>query len=574
MLPGRETIPRVPAEGAFTFAVFGDNQVYEFDPGPRFQAVIAAIDGAAPLFAVHVGDAIYSETNDREVLLRKWNAYRDAARVLHCPVVQTVGNHDFFDKPSSALWKDLWGEPNFFWDVGPARFVALDCESDPARLDDAQFAWLAGLLADSAGRHVFIFVHRPLFPVVGHIGDSLDEHPEDRDRLHALLAENRDRVRGVFHGHEHVFCHQDIDGVDYWHAAGSGSNLYAMPQQGGFYHFLMVRVSPDGVTVEARKVGTPPPAAPRVRIVEPDEVMETWESGLTWVTWDHTVDVRPVPEGDGLELEFDLARNNGPWLGTQAFRPVDLSAAAAISMGVTVPEGTAPDLRVTPSIHAGKDASHEGTPVPLPPGRNVVRLGLAEAPRALLAGVTGVAFSFSSAAGGPGRLLILNDLRTLDARDARLAGGPGEKWSSRMLWYAWNSEIKARKPEGPTEGQAGGLLLELDFTSCRQPHLYALPYPYLDLRRAAALEVEVHVPPAAGDALSVSLALEDGNRRRSPFLPLAPGWNAVSVTLDPGWLPDGTRKAVTRLEWAFASRDARLRTEVVLRLLRSSPRPA
>jgi hypothetical protein len=584
----QKTISQLPPIGpadSFAFAVFGDNQVYEYDPGPRFREVLVELDSVAPEFAVTVGDAVYSETNDDAVMRRKWGAFREALSAIRTPVIQTLGNHDAFDPPTMALWKELWGDTYFHWDAGCARFIALDCESEPARfgnpgsvparLDGEQFAWLEGLLADSAGKKVFLFVHRPLFPVVGHVGDSLDERPGDRDRLHALLVRYRDRVAGVFHGHEHVFCHQDIDGIDYWHAAGSGSNLYAMPQQGGFYHFLLVKVSPTRVSVEVRRVGGPATPIESVRQVRPGDLLETWETGLTWVTWDYTTDIRPsvarlAKVGRGLSFLFDLSRNPSPYISAEASPALDLTGSDWLSVDIHVPAGTPPGLSVTPSLNSGEDKAVEGQPVVLEEGWNTVRLHLAGIEPGIISAVDSLSWSFSAGSRrGTGRV-IFDWLRTESAGGNSVTGAVREIWATGLLWYAWNKEARISSVREQVEGRAGGTRLDFDIKDSRQPTLYALPYPYLYLSGISGLEVDVFIPAEAEDKLSVSLALENGTRSRSPWKPLSPGWNSLKFRLDGSWISMEASSDVRRLELSLSSRDTRLKSCAIFRTLRAS----
>jgi hypothetical protein len=512
------------------------------------------VDAARPLFAVHVGDAVYSETNDDGVMRRKWAAYRAALATIRVPVVQTLGNHDGFDAPTLALWKELWGETRFHLDRGPARLVALDGESVPAQVDDDQLRWLEGLLETAGSRRVFIFVHRPLFPVVGHIEDSLSEHPEARDRLHALLAGFRDRVGGVFHGHEHVFCHQDIDGVDYWHAAGSGSNLYASPQLGGFYHFLLVHVDAEGVRVEPRRVGAPgsrTTRAPRAPVA--GGLLEAWSSPFTWLTWDYSTDLRPAP-GGGMEFAFDPSRNPAPWLHARPGACVDLRDARTVALELEVPDAAGDRLTVTPSIEFGSEVSEEGSPIALAAGRNRVVLDVSRLKADRLAAVHGLSWTVAAPGGAPVWLRLVS---------VATARGTLEDWASGLLWYAWNDEVKAGAADG------GGLRLSMHFATCRQPHLFTEPEPALDLSGIAALEVAIEVSEDAGDRLSVSLALERDRRCRSMSRPLRPGVNAVVVGLDEAWVPARTRQAVRRLEWSFTSADPGWSGNVIVRQLRT-----
>jgi len=46
-------------------------------------------------------------------------------------------------------------------------------------------------------------------------------------------------------GHEHLYHHSRRDGIDYFITGGGGAPLYAKPEAGGFYHYLLVTVK-DG----------------------------------------------------------------------------------------------------------------------------------------------------------------------------------------------------------------------------------------------------------------------------------------------------------------------------------------
>ena len=584
----QENLSRLPPIGpadSFTFAVFGDNQVYEFDPGPRFREVLVEMDASAPQFAVSVGDAVYSTSNDDSIMRRKWDAYQSAIAGIRTSVVQTIGNHDAFDPLTLELWKKFYGDTYFHWDRGCARFIALDSESltamagavrtSPAQLGDAQFSWLESLLADSAGRKVFIFIHRPLFPVVGHVGDSLDEIPAERDRLHSLLVRFRDRIAGVFHGHEHVFCHQDIDGVNYWHAAGSGSNLYAMPQQGGFYHFLLVRVSPSQATVEVHRVGGPATAPETTRQIRPGDLLETWETGLTWVTWDYSTDIRPsvarkAKVGRGLSFLFDLSRNPSPYISAEVSPAIDLTGSDFILVDINVPAGTPPGISVTPAVNNGGDNGFTGQPHLLEEGWNTVRMDISGLPADIRAAADSISWSFAAGSNrGTGRV-IFDWLRTEKSGGNSLTSAIREIWATGMLWYAWNKEVLASSVRGQVEGRAGGVRLDFDIAKSRQPLLYAIPYPYLDLSGISGLEVDVFIPIEAEDKLSVSLAMENTNRYRSPWKPLLPGWNSLKFKLDGSWVSLDASSSIKRIELSLSSGNKTLKSYVVFRTLRLS----
>jgi hypothetical protein len=107
------------------------------------------------------------------------------------------------------------------------------------------------VLSTSGRKHIFVFVHHPLYPEKGnghHYGGSLDKYPKERDRLQSLFV--RYKVTAVFEGHEHLYMWKVIDGVTEIITGGGGATLYAGEGKGGFYHFVLVTVDGDSVKGE------------------------------------------------------------------------------------------------------------------------------------------------------------------------------------------------------------------------------------------------------------------------------------------------------------------------------------
>ncbi|MEK7767831.1 MAG: metallophosphoesterase, partial [bacterium] len=240
-------LPPPPKDGAVTFVILGDNRGDEEGHQQQvFLDILRMINQAAPQFVVTTGDMVNGYTEDEAQLRRQWAGYKDAVKIVQAPILHTPGNHDLHDKMSARVYREMWGPTRWSRDFGPVRVIGLDTETDSAKIAGDQLAWLEKQLA-TAGKHkVFLALHQPLYPVDGHIGGSLDIHPEDRDRLHALFVKHKDRIGAVFAGHEHLYSYEERDGVKYYITGGAGAHLYAPREQGGFYHFLSVQVLQDG----------------------------------------------------------------------------------------------------------------------------------------------------------------------------------------------------------------------------------------------------------------------------------------------------------------------------------------
>ncbi|MFO7947214.1 MAG: metallophosphoesterase, partial [Armatimonadota bacterium] len=171
------------------------------------------------------------------------------------PVAFATGNHDIRgSRKNVTIFEEYFGATYYSFDRGNAHFIILDSEipGQEGRVKGEQWEWLVSdLEGASNAAYVFVTIHRPLFPVDGHIGSSMDVDIPLRDRLHQLFVNYE--VTAVFSGHEHLYNYHRRDGVGYYITAGGGAPLYAKPQEGGFYHYLLVATGEDGYTARVIK---------------------------------------------------------------------------------------------------------------------------------------------------------------------------------------------------------------------------------------------------------------------------------------------------------------------------------
>jgi hypothetical protein len=146
-------------------------------------------------------------------------------------------------------------------------------------LGEAQYRWLAQTLESSTARHKMLFIHQliggkdkdgrggieaaPLYEWGGHEPDgtyTFDARRPGWGRpIHRLLVETG--VRAVFHGHDHVYVHQELDGVTYQACPQPSMTRYDAGQQAADYGYvagvvrgssghLRITVTPASVTVD------------------------------------------------------------------------------------------------------------------------------------------------------------------------------------------------------------------------------------------------------------------------------------------------------------------------------------
>jgi 3',5'-cyclic AMP phosphodiesterase CpdA len=236
--------------GKFSFAVLGDNRTCD----DIYRKIIGQVMERKPAFVVSTGDQIEKPGN-REM----WTNFWEMSRVVTVPYFFTVGNHDIHPNVagSEQTYKEQVNLPGnelyYSFTAGNSLFVVLDSyiEGEDKKITGEQFKWLEKVLAASKQRHMFVFVHHPLFPEAGkgkHHGNSLDRYKEDRDRLQALFVKHG--VAMVLLGHEHMYLRKTVDGIPHIIAGGGGAPLYAKDEDGGFHHYVLVTVDGDKVSGE------------------------------------------------------------------------------------------------------------------------------------------------------------------------------------------------------------------------------------------------------------------------------------------------------------------------------------
>ncbi|MDO8587812.1 MAG: metallophosphoesterase [Armatimonadota bacterium] len=243
---------------SFSFAVFGDSR-----PGSQnlevLKQIVSELNALGPRFVLHTGDFVGGSKNSA-VVEQQYEKFRGVVKDLKAPLHLAIGNHEIVgSRENEALFKRLLNKPRLYYSFsyGNCYFAVLDSEvpGETSRITGSQLAWLEEDLRKNANvTHKFVVVHRPFFPVDGHIGQSLDEYPEDRAKLIALLK--RFKVDAVFSGHEHLYNKSVTDGLTEYITGGGGAPLYpSLLGTGSFHHYLLVNVNGKQVSVSVIKPG-------------------------------------------------------------------------------------------------------------------------------------------------------------------------------------------------------------------------------------------------------------------------------------------------------------------------------
>jgi 3',5'-cyclic AMP phosphodiesterase CpdA len=237
----------------FAFMVMGDNHAgFPFDDSAAIKTIrlMNREDRFRKIpidFAVNLGDVTFYSGRDAN-----YRIYDKLRSILKWPMISVMGNHDY-QKGGWRIFRKLLGSEQFAFTDRNSYFIVLDLKiTDPT---EEQFAWLEKELESSAAyKHRFIFMHKP--PV------SLYQQSWFRPELNSwsyrfMKLCEKYGVDMVLAGHEHMFRTSTMGGVKYIISGGAGMLTQIPASDGGYLHYLVVRVHGDYVDYEVRKVFPP-----------------------------------------------------------------------------------------------------------------------------------------------------------------------------------------------------------------------------------------------------------------------------------------------------------------------------
>lgn len=278
-----------PTSGSFLFLVYGDTRDRDADHASVVQAMV----NEHPDFVLQTGDLVSRASDELQ-----WRRYFATAAPLlrNAPLYPALGNHELRGEPGAGHFQRLFLLPPdrsrrlrpvyYAFRFSNSLFIALDGNSP---YDQPQAAWLEQQLkstqADSAVRHVFVFIHQPPYAVGAYCGSQ-----RLQQRIVPILQ--RYGVRAVFAGHEHAYQHLERKGVRYFVTGGGGAPLYPRRKSCNFeddtalwmfraeHHYLRVQVDGDqavmtavdrrGTIMERVALHEPPGDAPLLHQLSPD----------------------------------------------------------------------------------------------------------------------------------------------------------------------------------------------------------------------------------------------------------------------------------------------------------------
>lgn len=315
-----------PLGATFTFAIQADSHLDENTSPETYSATLANVLAGQPDFYIDLGDTFMTDKrrDDFSQALPQYLAQRHYFGLLchSAPLFMALGNHDgensvrpggmaawagkerrrYFPNPRPDGFYS--GNPApledyYSWEWGDALFIVLDpyAYSTAAgetggdwslTLGRAQYDWLQRTLEHSSAAFKFVFTHNLIggkdmdgkmrggVEVARYLewgGLNLDNSPGFAHArpgwpmpIHQLLVANH--VTAVFHGHDHLYARQELDGILYQEVPQPGAVNPGVGRRAADYDYthgtvldgsghIRVTVSPSQVRTEFVRTWTP-----------------------------------------------------------------------------------------------------------------------------------------------------------------------------------------------------------------------------------------------------------------------------------------------------------------------------
>lgn len=225
----------------YCFTIIADPHLDNNTDTVALKQIMLSVARQKAAFTIDMGDTFMVEKYGKEnyqASEAQFQAVRYYYSLAQTPLYLVMGNHDAsyrMKDPTMYDWAALMrkkyfnasSETYYSFVYGNVQFIVLDpyLNTPPAgsrdpearTLGTAQIEWLKETLAKSRSKYKFVFTHT----LVG----GADLH--GRDRGGAEVADKYEwgrtiqpllekyRVNAVFHGHDHLFAHQNYHGVIY-----------------------------------------------------------------------------------------------------------------------------------------------------------------------------------------------------------------------------------------------------------------------------------------------------------------------------------------------------------------------
>ncbi|MFF7214396.1 phosphodiester glycosidase family protein [Streptomyces sp. NPDC008238] len=188
---------------------------------------------------------------------------------LGIPGRDIVGNHEITQgaDAENGNYSDTFGETHYAYNQGAARLIVTDNShgslqsSDPFQNPEGvQYPWLVQQLTEATAKDVLVITHMPAYDPHPAANSQFTDRWEARMYLRLVQRYQETHPKQhviMMYGHARGFAEQILDpegrsvstedgGIPQFTFADLGMPAYAPADQGGIYHFGLVRIGDDG----------------------------------------------------------------------------------------------------------------------------------------------------------------------------------------------------------------------------------------------------------------------------------------------------------------------------------------
>ena len=219
-------------EPHFRFIVCGD-------PQNNYQVFDRILEAAKSVdFLIIAGDLTGSGTpTEFQNFLKKM---KESGVRYYC----IPGNHDVASGPVDEIYASYLGPPHQAFDYLNSHFVLIDNSTPSLGFYPEEQKWVKNDLEDARGKgfdHLFAVCHVPPgFPYSSHFDPTERTGMDANESLVPILSAGK--VEELFCGHVHVYEQSREDGMLVTITGGAGAPLHDSPQNGGYYHYVLVKI--------------------------------------------------------------------------------------------------------------------------------------------------------------------------------------------------------------------------------------------------------------------------------------------------------------------------------------------
>ena len=265
---GSGTFTTLPGgDSPFSFVVLGDNRSRPKKAQKVMQAITDAARREDPTlaFALHTGDLV---ANGRKPAHWQNQFFEPTASLIrNLCVWPALGNHErnselyfrYFSLPGNERW--------YAFSTGGVHFVFLDLHFSDFTPGSEQYTWLKKELQQNRDRATVVTIHPSPFSSGPHASKTKDgeyaERPIELAHRHLVPLFEKNNVRVVFSGHDHLYERSKKGGVYYICQGMGGAPLYGTPSENpysqkvitGKLGYSIVRVRDNAMKILTRTAG-------------------------------------------------------------------------------------------------------------------------------------------------------------------------------------------------------------------------------------------------------------------------------------------------------------------------------